>query len=453
MKPINRRKFLNDSIQGAAGVTLGVTALNLLPRRVLGANDRIVLGLVGAGARGSLLTEGMTEKANNVETKYICEVDDTRGHGAMKNLEKIQGYAPKRVVDMREVFDDRDVDAVVITTPGHWHSLATVWACQAGKDVYVEKCISMSIPEGDKMIEAAHKYNCVIQCGMQNRSMPESFTARDYVKSGKMGRIMHVKVNNMHKGGPWRPEADTNPPTTLDWDRWLGPAPEVPYNRYRHRGYMNYWRYSGGVLARTGCHTLDLARMVIGDPPNPKTVCTIGGRLAFNDLRETPDLAVVSYDYGDFTMTLEHTQFMPYMTRTINIGEVCYGDEFPYWPQCSTRIEIYGIEQMMYLGPHGGGWQVFEEGGDVVAQDYGCWDQEAHYLNFIDCVRSRKETNCSIEQGHLSTNLVHLANTSLRIGKEQLVFDSERGTFDNNLDANRLQRLSYRRNYRMPERV
>ncbi|MCK5558018.1 MAG: Gfo/Idh/MocA family oxidoreductase, partial [Candidatus Hydrogenedentes bacterium] len=335
---MNRRQFLGGSIRGTAGITLGMAALARSSTRVLGANEKVVLGLIGAGGRGSLLIEGMTEDADNVETKYVCEVDSTRGHGTIRNLEEIQGYAPKRVIDMREVLDDKDVDAVVIATPGQWHALATVWACQAGKDVYVEKCISMSIWEGRKMIEAARKYNRVVQCGTQNRSMPESISARDYVKSGKMGKIVHITVNTMHEGGRWRPKPDSDPPEGFDWDRWLGPAPEVPYNENRHREYPNYWDYSGGLLARTGCHTLDLARMVIGDPPHPKSVYAVGGRIAFNDERETPDMAVATYDYGDFTMTMEHAEFMPYMTRTIYTDEVCYGDEFPYWPQCSTRI-------------------------------------------------------------------------------------------------------------------
>ena len=430
-----------------------MAALARSSTRVLGANEKVVLGLIGAGGRGSLLIEGMTEDADNVETKYVCEVDSTRGHGTIRNLEEIQGYAPKRVIDMREVLDDKDVDAVVIATPGQWHALATVWACQAGKDVYVEKCISMSIWEGRKMIEAARKYNRVVQCGTQNRSLPESISARDYVKSGKMGKIVHVKVNNMHEGGRWRPKPDSDPPEGLDWDRWLGPAPEVPYNENRHREYPNYWDYSGGLLARTGCHTLDLARMVIGDPPHPKSVYAAGGRIAFNDERETPDMAVATYDYGDFTMTMEHAEFMPYMTRTIYSDEICYGDEFPYWPQCSTRIGLYGTEQMMYLGPHGGGWQVFERDGKVVAQEYGWWDQQAHYLNFIDCVRSREETNCTIEQGHLSATLAHLANVALRVGNRQLIFDAETETFVNNDDANKLLKPKYRKHYRIPERV
>lgn len=215
---------------------------------------------------------------------------------------------------------------------------------------------------------------------------------------------------------------------------------------------MNYFDYSSGVLARTGCHTLDLARMVIGDPAHPKSVYAAGGRIAFKDKRETPDMAAVTYDYGDFIMTMKHAEFMPYMTRTIDIGKVCYGDKFPYWPQCPTKIEIYGTERMMYLGPHGGGWQVFEKNGKVVAQEYGFWDTEPHWLNFLECVRSRKRPMCDIEQGHYSATLAHLANTALRVGNKQLIFDTKTETFLNN-DANRLLKPAYRKHYRIDEQV
>jgi len=452
MKRTNRREFLNDSARTAAGVSLSVAALSLASSKVHGANEKVVLGLIGAGPRGSLLTqEIMTD--GNAEFKYVCEVNDERGHGITRELEKMQGFAPKRVADMREVFADKDVDAVVVATPGQWHALSTVWACQAGKDVYVEKCISMSIWEGRKMVEAARKYDRVVQCGMQNRSMPESITARDYIKSGKLGKIVHVKVNNMHEGEPWHEEVDTDPPKGLDWDRWLGPAPAVPYNESRHHDYPFYWAYSGGVLARTGCHTLDLARMIIGDPAQPKSVHCVGGNRAFNDDRETPDMAAATYDYGDFTMTLEHTQFMPYMTRTIEIDGVWNGEKFPHWAQCSTRIEVYGTEQMMYMGPHGGGWQAFEKYGKVVAEEQGAWDHNAHCRNFIDCIRSRKRPNCDIEQGHFSASLAHLANAGLRSGNRQLLLDPTSETFTNYSKANKLLRPTYRKDYRMPESV
>jgi predicted dehydrogenase len=447
MEQKTRREFI-----GRAGAAAAMAAMPLLPHKVMGANDKIVLGLVGAAARGSLLIEIMA-KEKGVEVKYVCDVDDTKGHGAIRNLEEIQGYTPKRVVDMREVFDDRDVDAVVIATPDHWHGLATVWACQAGKDVYVEKCISMSIWEGRKMVEAAKKYNRVVQCGTQNRSMPENANCRDYIQSGNLGKVVHVKANCMHRGNRWEPAHDSEQPKTLNWDLWLGPAPSVAYNESRHREYTYYLTYCGGVLARSGCHQLDLVRMVLGDPPHPKSVYAVGGNRAFHDQREAPDMAVVTYDYGDLTMTFEHTEFMPYMTRIIQMRGVVYGEEFPYWPQTTCRIEIYGTERMMYLGPHGGGWQVFERGGKVVDQESGFWDHKAHCLNFLDCVRTRKKTNSDIDTGHVSAVLAHLANCAIGAGNKHLLFDGETEKFTNDAAANQLLRNSHREPYVIPEKV
>jgi predicted dehydrogenase len=447
MEQGTRREFFQR-----AGTAAGITAVSLSPHKVMGANDKIVLGLVGAGGRGSSLIQIMAQE-KGVEVKYVCEVDETRGYGAMKNLEKIQGYAPKRVVDMRKVFDDRDVDAVLITTPEHWHALATVWACQAGKDVYVEKCISLSIWEGRKMVEAAKKYNRVIQCGTQMRSLPENAACRDYIQSGKLGKVVHVRVINQHRGKRWEPEPDSEVPATVNWDLWLGPTPLVPYSKSRHRDYTYYMAYSGGVLARSGCHQLDVARMILGDPPHPKSVYAVGGNRAFHDKRDTPDMALVTFDYGDLVMTMEHGEYSPYNTRIISQPNVAYGDEFPFWLEAVERIEIYGTERMMLFGAHGGGWQVFEQSGKIVDQRPGFWDQKAHCLNFLDCVRTRKKTNADIENTHRSTVLAHLSHCAMRAGNKHLLFDGETETFTNPTAANQLLRNSYRKPYVVPDKV
>lgn len=446
MERMSRRQFLNGSVRGA----VGMAALSLAPRKVLGANDKVVLALIGAGGRGSVVIQAMT-KLENVETKYVCDVDDSRGGWAMQGLEEIQGYAPKRVVDMREVFDDKDVDGVVIATPEHWHALATVRACQAGKDVFVEKNISLSIWEGRKMVEAARKYKRIVQCGAQNRSAPYGFSAREYIKSGKLGRVVHVKVYHMLPGSRWSPRADSEVPAGLDWDRWLGPAPGVPYNRGRHRGWASYWDYSSGVLGGGATHQLDLARLVLDNPPHPKAVYCAGGRLAYKDQRQTPDTQAITYDYGDFTMTCENMNFMPYMKKSQ--GDVRFGDKFPYWPQNGTRIEMYGTKRMMYIGRMGGGWQVFEGDGKVVDYEHGYFPDEPHNQNFIDCIRSRKLPNGDIEQGHYSACLSHLGNLSYRVGSKQLIFDAKTETFVNNSDADKLLEPTYRRHYRIPDQV
>ena len=447
MENINRRQFLNTSVRGAA---LGVAAVSLAPHRVLGANEKVVLALIGAGGRGSVVIQAMT-KLKNVETKYICDVDDSRGGWAMQGLEEIQGYAPKRIIDMKEVFDDKDVDGVVIATPEHWHALATVWACQAGKDVMVEKNISRTIWEGRKMVEAARKYNRIVQCGTQNRSATYGFSAREYIKSGNLGRVVHVKVYHMLPGSGWRPRPDSQTPAGLDWDCWLGPTAMVPYNLSRHRGWSSYWEYSSGMLGGGSTHQMDLARLVLGEPPHPKAVYCAGGRLAYDDKRQTPDTQVITHDFGKFTMTCEMLNFTPYNKKSQE--DVRFGDKFPYWPQNATRIEIYGTKRMMYVGRMGGGWQVFEGDGKVVDYEYGYYPDELHNQNFIDCIRSRKRPNGDIEYGHYSASMSHLGNLAYRVGNKKLIFDAKTETFANSDEANKLLKPAYRKPYYIPDQV
>ena len=200
--PITRRRFLASSGKGVMGATVvGMTLSASAQDRVKGANDKVVLALIGAGGRGTAVIQGMLKNNRNVEVKYVCDVNDERGGEAVAALTQLQGYAPQRINDMRRIFEDKDVDAVQISTPEHWHSVAAVWACQAGKDVYVEKCSSTTIWEGRKLVEAAEKYRRVVEIGTQNRSADYGWSARDFIKSGKLGRVVMVKAYNLLGGG------------------------------------------------------------------------------------------------------------------------------------------------------------------------------------------------------------------------------------------------------------
>lgn len=447
---INRRRFLKKTAATVAGVSMMASV------RARGANEKVVLGLIGAGGRGKAVARGFAG-LHNVEFKYVCEVNDLRGHDFTREMEEKQGYAPRRTVEMREIFNDKDVDAVLVMTPEHWHALASIWALQTGKDVYVEKCPTLTIDEGRKMIRAVRKYDRVLQVGTQNRSAPYGRSAWEYIKSGKLGKVVEVKCYNMLNGGPWSPRPDQPVPKGLDWDRWLGPARYVPYNPRRHamaqsgRGWQQHWDYCGGNLADDGSHVLDLARLAIGDPEHPKSVLCTGGRIAYPDERETPDVQSIIYDYGDFVMTMDCTDCIGYNKKSSTA--VRTGDRFPYWPQNATRIEIYGTKRMMYLGRHGGGWQVMAQDAKVVDFEYGDDPNPLHQKNFIDCIRSRKNPNGNVEQGHLSACLVHLANLSLRVGKKQLHFDARREVFTNSEKANSMLKRPGRKHYRIPEQV
>ncbi len=414
------------------------------------ASDKVVLALIGAGGRGTQVILSMQKCTENVEVKYVCEVDEERGGRAIEELEKQQGVRPIRINDMRRSFEDKDVDAVVICTPEHWHALATIRACQAGKDVYVEKNISMNITEGQKMTEAAKKYNRIIQCGFQNRSAPYNMSAREYIRSGKLGEIALVKAYCMLPGHkPWILKEDSEVPPGLDWDQWLGPAPKVPYNVSRHKSYNEWWAYSCGLPLADCCHVIDLARMVLGDPGHPDSVYCAGGRVLYDDTREIPDNQSITCDYPDFPMTIEASIYGDYMSKAP--PEIRYGDLFPDWPFNSDRMEIYGTEGMMYLGRHGAGWQVLGKDSAIIAQEYGYFPDEAHQQDFINCIRTRKVPNSDIEQGHKSATIVHLANLSYRVGKKQLYFDASAEVIKNSEEAGLLSRGNYRKGYEIPE--
>jgi predicted dehydrogenase len=481
---MKRRKFFQLASAGAAGIGLGGSCINTgkekdqndsgtgnFPRQDVepayrkniktafkagssrSKNDTLTFALIGAGGYGSNLIMEVANINENTRVKYVCDVDDTRGGYAISELEKVQGFKPTRVRDMRNVFDDKEVDAVFITTPVHWHGLATIWACQAGKDVWVEKSICNSITEGQKMIEAAMKYERIIQCGTQNRSADYGYLAKEYIKSGELGQIVAVHLMELLEGPvPFTQKDPVDPPDTIDWNMWLGPAPEVPYSISRNKSWGYYWDYSGGrALASGAIHQIDFARMVLGDPGFPKSVYCTGGRYLFDDDRDVPDYQMAVYDYGDFVLTVQAGEFTPYLSKTSD--EIRYGKGFPEWKQNSTKIEIYGTKRMMYLGVMGGGWQVFEKDHKIVAQESGYYPRKAHVKNFIDCIRSRNQPNGNIIQGHNSAAITHLANLSYRSGCKQILVSPDYETVLNDSQAQELARPKYRKGFELPDVV
>lgn len=413
------------------------------------ANDKIVLALIGAGGRGTQLILSLQQCAENVEVKYVCDVDAERGGSVIKELSKLQGFEPTKVFDMREVNDDKDVDAVVIATPEHWHALATIRACEAQKDVFVEKNVCLSLEEGRKMVEAASYHKRIVQCGTQNRSADYACSAKEYIASGRLGAIVTVKAYCMLPGTrKWILKPDTSVPAGLDWDKWIGPAEMVPYNVSRHKAWSDWWAYSGGAaMSGDASHVIDLARMALGDPALPKAVYCAGGRVIFDDNRDIPDNQTVVFDMGNYPLTLESSQYGDYLKKTPQ--EVRYSDLFPEWSTNSTRIEIYGTNGLMFLGRHGGGWQVFGNKWELLAEGKGYFPDKVHHQNFIECIRSRKTTNAPIREGVLSANMINLANLSYRSGKKILEIDSESSSIKGNTEALMLDNRHYRENYKL----
>ncbi|KAA6299896.1 MAG: putative oxidoreductase YhhX [Candidatus Ordinivivax streblomastigis] len=453
---MDRRDFLRASTIGVSGATFG-SQLLFGNSSIIGVNDKIVLALIGCGDRGLGCIINCCKNNENVVIKTVCDVNKTKLANAADRVEKTFGYRPGTTDEMRNIFDDKDVDAVWIATPEHWHMLAAIRACQAGKDVYVEKNLSVNIFESRKLVEAAAKYNRIVQAGLQNRSASQGFSAREYIQSGKLGKIVTVKTYFMLGGQKFTEAPATPVPAWLDWDKWLGSAPMRSYSpsivsEYGRGDWQNYWDYSGGLLDDEASHTLDFTRMVIGDPPHPKAVYGWGGNYAYGGKGEVPEVQSVTFDLGEYVHTADGGPSYKYMQKAS--GEIRNDPKrFPNWRTYSARVEIYGTEGLMYLGRHGGGWQVLGSNDQIVAQDGAIFPDNAHQKDFIECLRSRKQPNGNIEECHRSATLVNIGNIACRVRNKQLLFDGKTEKFIGNKQANILARGKYRKRYEVPENV
>jgi predicted dehydrogenase len=440
MVDVNRRKFLHGS--------LGAVALTAMSRgKTVSANDKVVVGVMGLGGRGTFLAE-RTARMPDVEVAYLCDVDSRRYSRALETVMEASGKRPKTVQDFRRMLDDREVDTIINATPDHWHGPGTVMACQAGKDVYVEKPATHNIWEGRKMVEAARKYKRVVQTGMQNRSSPYLRQAVDHIRSGKLGKIHLVKVYNMMQHSAI-PETSPSPvPEGLDYDIWCGPAPKRPYRP--GRWWFEHWDYSLGGIAGDAVHQIDIGRMMIGQD-YPKSAHNAGSISFFTDGRQTPDTEIATYEYDGVTMVFEGTLWTPYMKKTPwDQRDI---DFFPDWRFNSMKIEVFGTDKMMLFGRHGAGWQVFGTDWQVDDSGHGRQTHDEHLKNFYDCVRSREKPAADIEDGHLSTVLCHLANISFRLGNRKLTLDPGTEKFMDDDEANGLLKRTYRKPWVISEEV
>lgn len=440
--PINRRAFMSKSMGAAAVVVAGSRQLSAMQ-----ANERVNLAVIGCGGRGRYVARGLIENGANI--LYLCDLNEDRLDRASSFIADVQKRKPKLTKEMRRIFDDREVDGVAITTPDHWHGLPTIQACQAGKDVYLEKPHSHNMWEGAQMVEAGKTHKRIIQIGTQNRSGAYNFAARDYVKSGKLGSVNLVKVYGLRPGKRFDLGEPGEIPRHFDWNQWLGPAPRRPWNQKIFKGgWMQFWDFSNGGMSYSGIHQLDLALMLMGDPGLPKRISTMGGRFAHQgDDSEMPDTQVTSMEFDDFLMTFEMTEYPKYMRKTD--ASIRRNNVLPYWTQNATRIELYGSEFMMTVGRMGGGWQVTSQGGRVVDQMYGQVPDNEHYANFIDCLKSREKPNADIEILEPAMNSIHISMIAHRRGNTTLRFNSRKGEFINNKAADQLIKGNYRKGFEL----
>jgi len=448
MAAISRREFLarsGNSACAAAGVTILGNAASVWATP---ANERVVMAIVGIRGRGSSLGPAFAAR-KDCRVAYLCDVDSRLFASRGKTIAAAQGgRRPTCVQDFRHALDDKSVDAMVIATPDHWHVPAALWSCLADKDVYVEKPLSYAAEEGRKLVDVARKRGRIVQVGTQNRSAPYNMAARRYLQEGKLGRVHFCRIYNQKEWGNFPMEPVGLAPREFDWDMWNGPAPECGYSRTYVDNWHHFWRYSGGDMANDSSHQIDLARWVLG-LDYPKSVYSAGGRFDSRGAAETPDTQTTVWELPNMIVNFELTLYTPYMLKIAPVIREST-DQYPYWPQCATRIEIYGSEGLMCLGRHGGGWQVFTRPKlhEPVLKDEakGKFPDPEHQQNFVECIRSRKLPNADVEEGHRSALWIHYGNISYRLGGQKLLVDRKTEQIVDNADAMKLfQRQSYRK--------
>lgn len=404
--------------------------------RALGANDRVIVGLIGCGGRGRYVAQLMRE-APGVEYAAAADV-------YLPNAERAREWAgPKAQAyqDFRRVLDRKDIDAVQIATPDHWHAIITVLACQAGKDVYVEKPLAHNVREGRAMVEAARRVNRVVQAGTQHRSAPHFREVQQIIQSGKLGKVNWVRVwnyVNMFPQGIGH-ETDSQPPEGLDWNFYLGPAPLVPFNRKRFLvTYRWFWDYSGGYITDFGTHRFDTVQQVMGVTA-PKTIAASGGRFSLRDDGEIPDVLQVTYEYPGFVLSYE--------SCLLNGHGV--GGRTPGMKYYNARGAEDRPNGMAYYGTNGAlyadrvGYEIYPEpsrpGLEPVERVHMNTTDATrlHAANFIECVRSRNKPAADVETGHRSTTVAHLGNIAFKTGKK-LHWDADTEEFRDDGEASKL---------------
>lgn len=418
-----------------AGTAAGLTALQV--SRVLGANERIRLGVIGVANRGGQLISAF-QKHQDADIVALCDVDAS----ALERMHQRLDGKPDTCHDFRTIVERNDIDAVVIATPDHWHAIQTIDACEAGKDVYVEKPISLTVFEGRKMVEATHRTNRVVQVGMQRRSGNLYAEGVKLVQDGTIGTVTVTRSyhrSNMYPDGMGH-AAPTAPPASLDWNMWLGPRPSRPYRETIAPYKFRWWKEYCCQISNNGVHSLDLMRWLM-NVVGPTAICCMGGKYAVDDDRTIPDTAQTIFEFPEGFLSLfgmYEANGNPTMAR-------------------GGFVELRGTKGTLYSSDHtieivperGGQFQEKEQRMEPVkrhGKDGNLTVQ--HTRNFLDCIRSRAAPNASIEDGHRSTSLSLLSKISLAV-KKRIEWDPRSEQITNCQEANDMLHYEYRKPWKL----
>jgi len=458
----NRRDFIEKSAIGTAGIAIGGMGFSSKSyASIIGANDRINVAVIGLRGRGSAHVDewSLLKDKQNVRLVTLCDTDEQFFDERSKTVFDKTGVKPTKEWDMHKIFDNPDIHAVSFATPNHWHALGTIWACQAGKHVYVEKPACHNIFEGRKMVEAARKYNVRVQVGFQGRSYKNIIEAINFLHGGGIGEVY------MARGLCYKPRdsfgiaKDSTPPATLKYERWLGPALWREYNEKRsHYNWHWHWDTGNGDSGNQGVHEFDIARWGLNKNEHPVSVYSTGGVYGISPAecsQETPNTQSSVFKYNDGTMLEFETRgryFNKEAGLDIGIGNIFYGTK--------------GFLELQAWEKPGGEWQAFRNrekepfaGSKVVTSEQlqatllGP-DSTDHFSNFITAIRAGKDDilNCDINEGFYSSALPHLANISYRLGRE-LKFMGDYEKFANDTEADALLTRVYRKPYVVPNEV
>ena len=396
MKALTRRGFMRSSI--AAGFA------SALPfSRALGANDRINVGVVGLGGRGVGAHVPSFEKQQSVMVVALSDPDRQRMGAAAKMIETKYNHKAGQYVDMREMFDRGDIDVIGNATQNYWHALSNIWACQAGKHVYVEKPLSHYIWEGRQMVNAARKYDRIVQCGTQHRSESMFAQGIDWIRRGNLGKIKYITAfANKPRASCGKRETPLPIPEEIDYDLWCGPAKKVPIYRDRLQYDCSFdWNTGDGESCNQGVHEVDVARWCLGEKMLPRRVMSIGGRFLFNDACDVPNTQIIYYDFPT----------APVLYEVHNLHKSKDSNEAPDFrgERVGVIVDCEGGRVSLYQGI------AWDDEGKQIASFKGGGD---HFANFIEAVRSgrREDLNAEILEGHLSTAVTHTGNISYRLG-------------------------------------
>ncbi len=441
-----RRKFLKKT---AAAGSVAFVAPTIISSSVFGANDRVTAAVLGLHGRGNSHVKSLMVQ-DNVQIKTLCDPDMNVLKDRQKEFKDKYHKDVGLEQDIRRVMDDDDIDVVTIATPNHWHALATIWACQAGKDVYVEKPGSHNIWEGRKMVEASMKYDRIVQHGVQLRSSPAVNEAVQLMRDGYIGRVYMARGLVFR----WRPDIGDKGfepvPEGLDYDLWTGPAPKRPFTRNLvHYNWHWHWDYGNGDVGNQGIHETDLCMWGL-DVGFPTKITSMGGKFLWDDSKEVPEVLTSVYKYPDEDKIIQF-EVRPWCTNTeqgVTVGNIFYGDK--------GIIVVDGYDKYKsYLGKDRTPGKSGEDGGESGTEmDRGAGGTDGHFANFLEAVRKHDKTilNGPVETAHLASGLAHLGNIAYRLDRV-LTFDPASETFVNDPEADEMLTRNYRDGFVVPDKV